>query len=106
MSTGPVGDGTGIRRIHRRPSSRIKFPVFRPFEEVNFVIAGPDKGGVHIIRYPVEAFSDELGVAGVGGVPGQPPVLLPAEHVGLPVGPGERGIQIRWKPQLCQRLID
>ena len=41
----------------------VKLPVLAALEEVNLVVAAPDKGSVHVVRHPGETLRDGLGVA-------------------------------------------
>ena len=89
---GQTSSTASLQNLHFRPSEGGE-SVFT-FEEIYFTVSSPDQSSVHIVRNPLEAVTEALGVAGVhvaGG--GEPPVLGPLEEVDPPIGPGEGGVQ-------------
>ena len=69
--------------------------IYWKFEEINFIVDGPDKGRIHVIWYPAEALVQLLGVAGIHLADvREPPIFGALEKVGFPIRPGERGVKV------------
>ena len=91
----PVGNGLGVGFADRRRFLRIELVKLGPFEEVDFLVAAPNEGRVHVVGNPFETFPDLFGITVVHlPAPGEPVILGALEEVRLAVGPRERGVDV------------
>ena len=89
----PVRDWPRIGLVHRRSLLWVKLPVLFSLEEVDLLVARPDKGRVNVVRNSIESFPDELGIAGVWLSVRKSPIFVTTEKIGFSVQICEGSVQ-------------
>ena len=99
----PVRNRPRIGLVHWRPLLWVKLPVLVPLEEIDLLVARPDKGRVNVVRNSIESFPDELGIAGVWSSVRKSPVFVTTEKIGFPVEICEGSVQSAWNINMLTR---
>ena len=91
-NTFPVGDGLGIFLGDGWTLVWIKSPVLRSFEEVDLIVARPNKSCVNIIRNPIKPSPDLPWIVAINFSICKPPILIIFEEERFSIIPSEGGI--------------
>ena len=89
----PVRNRPGIGLVHWRSLLRVKLPVLISLEEIDLLVARPDKGRVNVVRNSIESFPDELGIAGVWFSVRKSPIFVTTKKIGFSVQICEGSVQ-------------